>query len=458
MTTPIAEAVTRLAHEQSGRVVALLAHRFSDLDLADEAVQDALLSASQWTTVPDNPAAWLYTVARNNAIDRLRRAAAERRRLRAAAPDLLAAGLDASGDTRSPGEDAEAEEEVAVDDDSGPGDEADEQVRLMLLCCHPALDRSAQVALTLRLVGGLTTAEIAAALLVPEATLAQRIVRAKRKIRDAGIPLSMPADLDGRIEVLLTVLYLVFNEGYLARGGRPGIRVDLVDEAIRLTRRARDVLPESAEVEGLLALELFTHARTGGRQTAAGELVLLADQDRTRWNLDLVAEANVVLADALQRLKPGPFQLQAVVSGSHSTARTAADTDWAMIAGAYRQLAVLAPSPIVSLNHAVAVSMADGARAGLAMLDAVDGLDEYYLLWAARGEMLERAGSRPEAIDALRRARALALNPAEQRHLDRRLAALGAPGDGAGDGGRGGGHDGGHADVSRAVDGRRDDA
>ncbi len=302
----------------------------------------------------------------------------------------------------------------------------DEHLRLLLLCCHPALDRDAQVALTLRLVGGLTTPEIAAAFLLPEATLAQRIVRAKRKIRDAGIPLSVPENLDERVDALLTVLYLVFNEGYLPRGATDAaVRVDLVDEAIRLTRQAAELLPDSAEVEGLLALELFTRARTESRTDAAGELVLLEHQDRTGWDLETIEQANRILVAALARMRPGPFQLQAIIAAHHANARTAADTDWAGDRRrTYAQLEQVTGSAVVALNHAVAVSMADGPRAGLAMLDRIVGLDGYHLFHAARAELLARAGDVDAAATAFRAARALATNPAEQRHLERRIAAL----------------------------------
>jgi RNA polymerase sigma-70 factor (ECF subfamily) len=403
--TEVTEAVTRLAREESGHVLALLTHRFGDLDLADEAVQDALVEALAWTTVPDNPAAWLYTVAKNRAIDRLRRQETARRRLAAAAPDLV----------------AETEREEEPDMIVDHADVGDEHLRLVLLCCHPALDRDTQVALTLRLVGGLTTQEIAAAFLVPEATLAQRIVRAKRKIRDAGIPLSIPAHLDERVDALLTVLYLIFNEGYLSRGSDDPIRVDLVTEAVRLTRQAAALLPDNAEVEGLLALELFAAARTDSR-LADGELVLLEDQDRSTWDLALIDRANRQLVHALGLMQPGPFQVQAVIAAHHANARTAADTDWAAIASAYAQLYAMTGSPVVALNRAVAVSMADGPRAGLALLDAIDGLDDYYLLHAARGELLHRCGEANAATSAFRTARRLANNPAERRHLDRRIA------------------------------------
>jgi len=404
------EAVARLARDESGHVLALLAHRFADLDLADECVQDALVEALGWSVVPDNPGAWLYTVARNRAIDRLRREAAARRRLLSAAPEL------AGGPAPSADHDEEKGEERMIVEHA---DVSDETLRLMLLCCHPALERSTQIALTLRLVGGLTTAEIAAAFLVPEATLAQRIVRAKRKIRAAGIPLTIPEALDDRIDALLTVLYLIFNEGYLARAS-DGIRIDLMDQAVRLTADALALLPARAEVEGLLALELFTRARTGSRLDA-GEIVLLEDQDRTRWDGEAIRTANAVLSAALSRMSPGPFQLQAVIASHHANARTAADTDWPAIAATYRQLNALTPSPVIALNHAVAVAMADGAPSGLALLDGIEGLDEYHLYWSARGELLQRSGEADAASEAFRRAQSLAVNSAERRHLDRRV-------------------------------------
>lgn len=283
MTDAVGSAITRLAREESGRVLALLAARFDDVDLADDCVQDALLLAAEtWPShgVPDNPAAWLYTVSRNRVIDQLRRRAAARRRLAAAAPDLIPDDQPATG---SP---------LIVDDN----ELGDERLRLLLLCCHPALDRDAQVALTLRLVGGLTTAEIAAAFLVPEKTLAQRIVRAKRKIRDARIPLTIPTDIDGRVGVLLGVLYLIFNEGYLARGAAPAlVRVDLADEAIRLSEQLIDLVPHDGEAHGLLALELFHRARFDARTDATGELIVLADQDRSAWDATMIDRARDVL-------------------------------------------------------------------------------------------------------------------------------------------------------------------
>ena len=405
----IADAVTRLAREESGRVLALLTRRFNDLDAADDAVQDALITAlTAWQSgIPDSPAAWLYTVARNSLIDQTRRDRASRRRLRESAPELIAHHTTTDTD----------EEGDLIMDASSLGDE---RLRLLLLCCHPALDRDTQVALTLRLAGGLTGAEVAAAYLLPEATLTQRVVRAKRKIRVAGMPLSIPANLEERVGVLLRVLYLIFNEGYLSRGAQHVTRVDLITEAIRLTRQVVDELPSSAEAEGLLALELYHHARSRTRVDSVGELVLLENQDRTGWNLDEIIEANARLRSAMTRMAPGPYQIQAIIAGHHANARTAADTDWSAIAELYAQLGRMAPNPVVELNRAVAIAMADGPHAGLAVLDRLTGLDGYHLFHATRGELLARAG-RPAAA-SFERARQLTSNEAERRHLARRAA------------------------------------
>jgi RNA polymerase sigma-70 factor (ECF subfamily) len=409
-------ALTRLAREDSGRVLALLARRFGDVDLADDAIQDALLEAARtWPAVgePANPAGWLLAVARRKAIDRLRRAASVQRRLGTVAPDLAAAA-EPSGD-RS--------DLTMIDDAAAPT--GDEHLRLVLLCCHPALDLDTQIALTLRLVGGLSTAEIAAAYLVPEATLAQRIVRAKRKIRDANIPLSMPASLDERIAAVLGVLYLVFNEGYLSRGaGEDLVRVDLAEEATRLTALVAELLPEHPEVEGLLALELYHRARMATRTDASGDLVLLEDQDRSRWDLPMIERANAVLHAAMSRGPAGRYVVQAIIAGYHANARAAADTDWPAIAVAYRYLMQLDASPVVALNHAVAVAMADGPLAGLALLAQIEGLEGYHLFHAARGELLVRAGDAAAAAAALDRAAGLTSNAAERRHLARRRAAI----------------------------------
>jgi RNA polymerase sigma-70 factor (ECF subfamily) len=409
-------ALARLAREESGRVLALLARQFRSLDLADEAVQDALASAaSTWPErgVPSNPPAWLLTVARNKAIDRLRRRASARRRMLAAAPDLI---VDVTAPGSAPPAMIDDTQDAPVDDD---------QLRLMLLCCHPALDRDAQVTLTLRLVGGLTTAEIAAGLLVQEATLAQRIVRAKRKIRDAGIPLTIPAALAERIDVVLGVLYLIFNEGYLSRTSDAVVRTDLIDEAIRLTEAFAPLVDDHPEVLGLLALERFNRARASTRTDGAGDLVLLEDQDRSQWDHAEIADASAVLLRALRQMQPGPYQLQAIIARYHATARTAEEVDWQAIAGAYAQLAAMTRSPVVQLNRAVAVSMAEGAAAGLLAMDEIVGLDRYHLFHAARGELLVRADRAAEAAEAFATAQSLTTNEAERRHLARRQAVTG---------------------------------
>jgi RNA polymerase sigma-70 factor (ECF subfamily) len=409
----VAAAVSSLAREESGRVLAILARRYRDLDLADEAVQDALVQAVEsWphTGIPDQPAAWLFTVANRKAIDALRRAASERRRLLASAPELLLAPEDPP------------DAPLVVD---GP-EVGDEHLRLVLLCCHPALDIDAQVALTLRLVGGLSTPEIAQAFLVPESTLAQRIVRAKNKIRQAAIPLSIPVDLSSRVGALLTVLYLIFNEGYLSRGVDTGpIRVDLIDEAIRLTRLASGLLPHTAEIEGLLALELFGRARTAGRTDRAGDLVLLAQQDRSLWDRDGIQKANAMLAAAMSRMSPGRFQIEALIAARHANSADPEHTDWPAIVVLYGQLVRMTSSPVVALNHAAAIAMAEGPAAGLARLDGLAGLDNYYLLHSTRAELLLLLSQTDAARESFRLAHSLASNPAELRHLGRRIASLG---------------------------------
>ena len=414
MTAPSSEveaALSRLARTDGSRVVSLLARHLSDLDLADDAVQDALLEAVQtWPDrgVPHNPAGWLLTVARRKAIDRIRRTRSARQRTLAAAPELLAY-------EQGPEEGTELMnlDQSDVDDD---------QLRLILLCCHPALDLDAQVALTLRLVGGLTTAEIASAYLLPESTMAQRVVRAKRKIREARIPLTLPSAFEERVATVLRVLYLVFNEGYLASGADEQlVRVDLVDEAVRLTGLVVDLLPGSAEAKGLLALELFSRARMASRVDVDGELVLLEDQDRSSWDRRQVQRANEVLRDAVRLGSVGPFQLQAMIAGQHANAPTAADTDWPAIVTLYGLLAQRTDSAVVRLNRAVAVAMADGPRAGLTLLDAISELDDYHLLHAARGELLLLAGRPEAALASFVRARELVNHPLERRHLDRRV-------------------------------------
>ena len=415
-TGPVEEHLDRAMREDCPRILSVLASRFGDLDLADEAVQDAMIEAARsWpdTGVPTNVGGWLMTTARRRALDRLRAAKRAGDRLASAAPHL--------------DEQREAPDVRLTDmiDEPADGETADERLRLILLCCHPALNVDAQVALTLRLVGGLTTAEIAAAFLTPEPTLAQRIVRAKRKIRTAGIPLSIPDRLSDRLSAVLAVLYLVFNEGYLAHDDTKGsIRADLVDEAIRLTRLVVDLAATEAEPRGLLALELFHQSRQASRLDALGDLVLLDDQDRTTWDRHLIAEANHVLADAMSLMQPGPYQVQAMIAAHHANARTAEDTDWLTIASLYAQLDAMADSSVVRLNRAVAVAMSDGPLAGLEILDQITDLDDYHLLWATRGELSRRAQRTGDARDAFQRALDLAPSAVERRHLERRLAAL----------------------------------
>jgi RNA polymerase sigma-70 factor (ECF subfamily) len=412
------EIVDRLFREESGRAVATLIRVLGDFDLAEEAVQEAFVTALEtWPVrgVPDNPGAWITTTARNRAIDRIRR----RTRLREK--------------TRTLERDAEIEAELvalAPDPAEDEMDIADDRLRLIFTCCHPALPLDGRVALTLRTLGGLTTPEIARAFLVPESTLAQRLVRAKRKIRDAGIPYRVPdlALLPERLGGVLKVLYLVFNEGYTASSGDVLVRRELSSEAIRLTRIVRSLLPDEPEVIGLLALMLLHDARREARVGPGGELVLLDDQDRSRWDAARIAEGRALVERALAAGRPGPYQLQAAVAALHDEAATAADTDWAQIAALYAALARMDPSPVVQLNFAVAVAMADRPEVGLAMMDgiAADGtLDTYPYLHAARADMLRRLERWTEAAAAYDRALELTSNGAERTFLEaRRQAAI----------------------------------
>ncbi len=393
--------------EEHGRVLAALIGRLGDFALAEDALQDALVNALEsWARdgLPRNPGAWLLTVARRRAVDRLRREAAFERQ---------AARLTALA-----GED---EDEM---DDALP----DDRLKLMFTCCHPALRLEAQVALTLHTLGGLSTVEVARAFLVPVPTMAQRLARARGKIRTAGLPYRVPpADLlPERLEALLAVIYLIFNEGYAATSGGELTRADLCAEAIRLGRVLRGLMPGSAEAHGLLALMLLHDARRAARLDAEGALVLLEDQDRTLWDREKIGEGTRVLDEALTLNAPGPYQVQAAISALHAAAPAAADTDWAQIAMLYNTLARMTPSLAVRVSRAVAVAMARGAGAGLELLLALeDEAGDYYPYHAARADLLRRAGEREAAAEAYARAAALCGNAPERAYLERQAKLLG---------------------------------
>ena len=408
MTAAVDAAVTRAFREDWGQIVATLIRLTGDWDLAEECAQDAFAQALQrWPRdgVPRRPGAWLTTTARNRAVDRLRREAVGAAKLREAARLSVPDG---------PG------------DDAAVGGGSDDRLRLMFTCCHPALAFEAQVALTLRTLAGLTTAEIARAFLVSEDTMSKRLVRAKGKIRHAGIPFRVPPAhlLSERTVSVLGVLYLLFNEGYAASAGADLVRQNLTAEAIRLARILAQMLPDEPEVGGLLALLLLHDARRAARVDATGELVPLEDQDRSRWDASQIAEGTRLLEAALQRGRPGPYQVQAAIAACHATAAEAADTDWAQIAALYGQLARLVPSAVVRLNRAVAVGMRDGPAAGLALVEQLERTGElasYHLLPATRADLLRRLGRRDEAAAAYREALELAPTEPERRYLARRL-------------------------------------